>query len=112
MRNKIDYKYKSLTYFILNNHELMHSDIEDLKKQFHEETNLCGAYLYLDVKSLVLDELPYMNLELYDDHDHTYLLQILEEWTMCHSGGNFWTCLKYKWHDYRVCFDFTAFSQN
>jgi len=116
MRSKMDNSYKELSFFDTQikdyeNQDKIYADrIRELKNKFYEEENIQGAFLYLDMKSLVLDDNTTMQLELYDrhDHDYTYPLDILEKWTGSHSGGNLWYCLIHKRNRYDGCFSFTA----
>lgn len=114
MRKKIDRTYANLDFFDLQNWDYENQDkypeTKALRKKFFEEENIPGAYLYLDMKSLVLENSQDWQLELYDkfDHDFTYSVEILSKWTNSHSGGNLWYCLDNKWHSYKDCFDFTA----
>ncbi len=120
MRSKMDNYYKELNFFDVHlwdydNEEKKYSpELKKLRKEFLYEDGLQGSYLYLDMKSLVLDDYHSWQLELYDryDYDYTYSLKILEKWSGSHSGNNLWYCLEHKWHSYKGCFDFYALRQH
>lgn len=113
MRRKIDGKYKSLDFFDIKLWDYDNQDkqpeLKKLRDDFFNDT-LFGAYLYLDIKSLVLDDNHKWQLELYDnyDYDFTYSIEILENWRDAHSGGNLWYCLEHKRHAYEGCFNFNG----
>ena len=118
MKSKLDNKYKTLDFFDIQladfNTPERKAEIKQLKDEFLAEENLCGSYLYLDMKSLILDDSHAWQLELYDrfDYDFTYSIDILDKWTGSHSGNNLWYCLQHKWNGYQDCFDFTAIQQH
>jgi len=120
MRQKIDNKYKYLSFFDIHNWDYDNQnkkypkELNALRDEYFKEENLPGAGMYMDMKSLVLDQGSPWQLELYDKHDHdfTYSLEILEEWTGAHSGNNLWYCLEHKRAAYDGCFNFHAFRQH
>lgn len=120
MRSTMDNKYKKLDFFHIqlwdyNNQDKKYSaELKKLRDEFLNDQNIPGANLYLDIKSLVLDDYRTWQLELYDryDYDYTYSLEILEKWSAAHSGNNFWYCLENKWYDYEGCFNLHALRQH
>jgi hypothetical protein len=120
MKSKMDNKYKELDFFDIhlwdydNEKKKYSAELKQLRDEFFKEENIPGAYLYLDMKSLVLDDYHTWQLELYDryDYDYTYSKEILEKWSGAHSGNNLWYCLEHKWHGYEGCFDFFAIRQH
>lgn len=122
MRKKIDTTYASLSFFDLQNGDSKKQDkdleLKELKSKFYEELDIPGAFpgvfLYLDLKSLVLENSENWQLELYNkfDHDFSYSVEILSDWVNSHSGGNLWYCLDYKWHSYNKCFNFLALNDS
>jgi hypothetical protein len=119
MRRVIDNKYKNLDFFDVklwdyhNQDKKYSAELKRLRNDFLEE-KLPGAYLYLDIKSLVLDDYHNWQLELYDryDYDFTYSIEILEKWSGAHSGNNLWYCLENKWYDYEGCFTLSALREH
>ena len=120
MRSKMDNYYKELSFFHVHlwdydNEEKKYSpELKKLRNEFLNEEGLQGSYLYLDMKSLVLDDYHTWQLELYDryDYDYTYSKEILKKWSGAHSGNNLWYCLDHKWHSYKGCFNFSALRQH
>lgn len=120
MRKKLDNQFRHIDHFVINDWDyenqdkIYSSELIALRSKFQEEENIPGAYLYLDMKSLVLDGNTSWQLDLYDrfDHDKTYPIELLRQWTHCRSGNTLWTCFKYKYHNYKGCFDLTAIGTN
>ncbi len=112
----MDNKYKELDFFYVklldddNEKKKGYSELKKLRDDFFKERGLQGSYLYLDMKSLVLDDYHYLQLELYDryDYDFSYSIEILEKWIGSASGSNLWYCLEHKWHSHDGCFNFHA----
>lgn len=114
MKGKLDNKYKELNYFSIMlwdyDNEENNKELKELRESYFKETDICGASLYLSVKSFILDDIYYWQEELYDNYDHnyTYSLEILEKWTDANCANVFWTCLDYKWNEYQGCFNLGA----
>lgn len=120
MRRVMDNKYKELDFFDIhlwdydNQDKKYSAELKQLRDKFFKEEKIPGAYLYLDIKSLVLDDYHTWQLELYDryDYDFTYSIEILEKWSGAHSGNNLWYCLENKWYDYEGCFHLNALREH
>ncbi len=115
MKMKLDNKYKKLDYFVIKlQYYEYEENIEELKQAYFQETQICGAGLYLGIKSLLEGSRNHWQSELYDSYDHNYIypLEILEKWTVTNCANVLWTHLDYKWAEYADCFKFAAISHN
>lgn len=114
MRNKMDNKYKNLTYFQIHLDIPKTPQIKKLIQNYHEEEDNFGSDFYLAIKSLLIGPQKSFQLELYDDYDHNivYSLEILSQWYGANSANSFWYYLDDKWHTYNTAFNFSALSKN
>jgi len=116
MRQKMDNDYKELTHFHLRiwdyeNEELKYpKKLIDLRNNFYAEKNLQGSNLYLDLKSLVLDNSSDMQLYLYNRFNYgiEYNYNLVEKWSNAYSGHMLWDCFAHKKSSYNGAFNFSA----
>ncbi|GAB3341922.1 hypothetical protein GCM10027299_56300 [Larkinella ripae] len=115
MLNKLNNKYRELDHFAIRLWDHEDYAVPEKKKlldDFNAETNICGAYLYLEIRSLVMENVFIDQTHLYSEYDYNkvYTFEILEKWFEADSGNTIWTSLEYKWASYSGCFNFNAFS--
>jgi hypothetical protein len=119
MTRKVAHEYKDINSFNLrlwdyDNQEKKYPPILiETRSKFLKDEEIPGAYMYLDMKTLVMDRHLPMQLDLYDDQDYniTYPFNLVEKWALAHSGNNLWYCLDHKWNSYKDCFNFRAFRE-
>ncbi len=115
MRQKMEGKFKNLSYFHLHLDSLKKTTNElEMISKFHEEKNLLGSNFYLAVKSFLSGEKRSFELELYDDYDHNiiYPFKLIQKWHGASSANTFWYFLENKWHNYHTAFNFNALSRH
>lgn len=116
MRNKMNGEYKAIDYFLIKDWDYENQNkkslrgLRELRDKFFDDSGVNGAYLYLDLKSLILEDYDNFHLDLYNrfDNDNTYSFDILQKWVRCNSGNTLWYCFSHKRHAYRDTFDLTA----
>ena len=118
MRRKIDNEYEDLNFFDIKlwDYETEESrpQLRDLREAFFKEQKIPGAYLYLEIKILVLDDYHSWQLELYNryDYDFIYEIEILEKWMGSHCGNGLWYCFVNEWSNYKGAFNFIDFRKD
>jgi hypothetical protein len=105
--NKLRGKYKDLNIYQIRLFSKKNKTIDDLIQEFHKETDIGGAMLYLELDALSKIELPHYHDILFDNHDFDviYAESLVENWERIHAGNGLWYTLKYKWHEYDGCFN-------
>lgn len=118
MKAKINLEYSDLNYFHVHywdyDNEDKYPEIKMLRDKYFNEESIPGADLYLAMRALVSPEDKFGTLELYSqyDYDHVYTVEILEHWVGSHVGNRLYYCFKYKWGNYKTCFDFSQIRLN